>query len=48
MTSELPLSLPSTNGRIHQLKSKTPAWKSQPPSAKGNAQSNNYNFSYII
>jgi hypothetical protein len=48
MTSEPPLSLPSTNGRIHQLKSKTPAWKAQPPTPKGNAQSNNYNFFYYL
>jgi hypothetical protein len=39
--SEAPLSLPSTNGRIRELKSKTPAWKSQPPPAKGNSEGNN-------
>jgi len=44
--SEPPLSLPSTNGRIRELKSKTPTWKAQPSVAKGSAQGNNYNLLY--
>ena len=36
--SELPISVPSTNGRLKELKSKTPAWKSQTPAPKGNVQ----------
>ncbi|CAF4972171.1 unnamed protein product, partial [Rotaria magnacalcarata] len=37
-TSEQPLSLSSTNVRIRDLKSKTPAWKSQTPPLRGNAK----------
>jgi hypothetical protein len=44
--SEAPLTLPSTNGRIRELKSKTPAWKAQKPTAKGNTQGNISLFSY--
>jgi hypothetical protein len=43
INSEPPLSLPSINGRIRELKSKTPTWKVQPPPANGNAQGNNSN-----
>ncbi len=46
INSELPLSLPSTNGRLRELKSKTPTWKAQPPAAKGTAQGTNHHFSY--
>ncbi|CAF1622689.1 unnamed protein product [Adineta ricciae] len=35
---ELPISVPSTNGRLRELKSKTPTWKSQTPTVKGNVQ----------
>ncbi|CAF1413679.1 unnamed protein product [Adineta ricciae] len=35
---ELPISVPSTNGRLRELKSKTPAWKSQTSTVKGNVQ----------
>ncbi|CAF1415212.1 unnamed protein product [Adineta steineri] len=38
INSELPLSLPSTNGYIRELKSKTPAWKAQKPLPKGNVK----------
>ena len=37
--SELPLSLSSSiNGRLKELKSKTPTWKAQTPQPKGSAQ----------
>ncbi|UJR25102.1 hypothetical protein I4U23_006462 [Adineta vaga] len=36
--SEIPISLPSTIGRIRELKSKTPVWKSQVPAVKDNAE----------
>ena len=42
--SEPPVSLPSTNARIRELKSKTPAWKAQPPAPRGNPQGNKYNY----
>lgn len=38
LSEEAPVSLPSTNGRIRELKSKTPAWKAQPPAPRGNPQ----------
>ena len=38
--SEAPFSFPSTNGRMRELKSKTPAWKAQKPVAKGDTQGN--------
>ncbi|CAF4094082.1 unnamed protein product [Rotaria sordida] len=38
LTSEPPLSLPSTNVRIRELRSKTPTWKSQTLPVKDNAQ----------
>ncbi|CAF3623468.1 unnamed protein product [Rotaria socialis] len=37
-TSEQPLSLSSTNVRIRNLKSKTPAWKSQTPPSQGSVK----------
>ena len=40
MDSESPPSLPSTSGRIKELKSKTPAWKAQAPAPKGDVQGN--------
>jgi hypothetical protein len=47
--SEAPISLPSTNGRIKELKSKTPTWKSQPPPAQGNSKGNNIpSLSHLI
>lgn len=45
MNTEPPVSIPSTNGRIRELKSKTPTWKAQQPIAKGNLQGKNY-YSY--
>jgi hypothetical protein len=45
---ESPLSFPSTNGRIRELKSKTPTWKAQPPVAKGNIQGKNFNPLYSL
>ena len=44
--SEPPIALPSTNGRIRELRSKTPAWKAQQPVAQGNTQGNISRFSY--
>lgn len=35
-----PPSFPSTNTRMRELKSKTPAWKAQKPLAKGDTQGN--------
>lgn len=48
ITSDLPLSLPSKNGRIRELKSKTPTWKAQQPVAKGNTQGNVYHSLYSL
>jgi hypothetical protein len=45
---EQPLSFPSTNGRIRELKSKTPTWKAQPPVPKGNTQGKNFNTFYPL
>lgn len=44
VNTDAPISLSSANGRIRELKSKTPTWKAQPPVAKANPQSNNYNL----
>lgn len=38
--SEAPLSFPSTNTRMRELKSKTPAWKAQKPAVKGDTEGN--------
>jgi hypothetical protein len=46
--SEPPLVLPSINGRIQELKSKTPTWKAQQPVAKGNTQGNTFHSILFI
>ena len=38
--SDAPLSFPSTNTRMRELKSKTPAWKAQKPAVKGDTEGN--------
>ena len=46
--SERPLSLPSSiNGRLKELKSKTPTWKAQTPQPKGSAQGKPTRFSCL-
>lgn len=46
--SEAPSSFPSTNVRMRELKSKTPAWKAQKPIAQGNTQGNSYHFAHVF